>query len=167
MNTGNSRISLNEGNIIVTGGAGFFGQHIVSALQKRGARHVIVPRSRQYNLVEKEAVIRLFEDHRPEYIIHAAGTVGGIGANRANPARFFYDNLIMGIQLVHVGQKLRHLMSVGGEGRMDDGENSSNLIGNSMFFGQGDDCGPLRGGGSRLKDVLAFHGVPDSQQCSD
>lgn len=91
---------LTDKEIIVTGGAGFFGSHIVEALGKYGANRIFVPRSREYNLVEKEGIVRLFEDHRPGLVIHAAGVVGGIGANRADPAKFFYDNLMMGIQLI-------------------------------------------------------------------
>jgi GDP-L-fucose synthase len=84
--------------VLVTGGAGFVGSRVVAALQQRGCRQVIVPRSRDYDLVEGEAVKRLFTDARPSLVIHLAARVGGIGANRANPARFFYDNLMMGVQ---------------------------------------------------------------------
>ena len=84
--------------VLVTGGAGFVGSRVVAALQQRGCRQMIVPRSRDYDLVEGEAVKRLFTDARPSLVIHLAARVGGIGANRANPARFFYDNLMMGVQ---------------------------------------------------------------------
>lgn len=88
--------------VIVTGGAGFLGSFVVERLQRAGwCGQVFVPRSRDYDLREKKAVIRLYEDARPDIVIHLAGVVGGIGANRANPARFFYDNLIMGIQVMH------------------------------------------------------------------
>ncbi len=100
MNSKNAGISLKGKTIIVTGGAGFFGSYIVSELRKRGANKVIVPRSRQYNLVESKSVVKLLDDCKPDYIIHAAGTVGGIGANRENPGRFFYENLMMGVQLM-------------------------------------------------------------------
>ena len=86
--------------IVVTGGAGFLGQHIVAELKRQGIKDVFIPRSRDYNLLDKDAAQRLLKDHRPTHIIHAAGTVGGIGANQKNPARFFYENLIMGVQLM-------------------------------------------------------------------
>ena len=81
----------------MTGGAGFVGSWIASRLRAAGAE-VFVPRSKDYNLVDGEAVKRLFKDARPEMVIHAAGTVGGIGANRANPGRFFYENIMMDTQ---------------------------------------------------------------------
>lgn len=84
--------------VLVTGGAGFVGSRVVAALQQRGCRQIIVPRSRDYDLVDAGAVRRLFNDARPDLVIHLAARVGGIGANRANPARFFYENLMMGVQ---------------------------------------------------------------------
>ncbi len=92
--------SFKKKKIIVTGGAGFFGSYIVAELFKKSAIDVFVPRRSQYNLVEKEGVVRLLKDHPADYLIHAAGTVGGIGANRANPGLFFYENLMMGVQLM-------------------------------------------------------------------
>jgi GDP-L-fucose synthase len=88
--------------VVVTGGAGFLGSFVVDQLWKADwCGEVFVPRSREYDLGEKEAVIRMYEDTRPEIVIHLAGVVGGIGANRANPGKFFYDNLIMGVQTMH------------------------------------------------------------------
>jgi GDP-L-fucose synthase len=83
--------------VVVTGGAGFMGSRVVDRLRSLGAQ-VTAPRSREYNLVDGTAVKRLFRDTRPEIVIHAAAVVGGIGANRANPGRFFYENLMMGAQ---------------------------------------------------------------------
>ncbi len=83
--------------VLVTGGAGFMGSRVTERLRAAGA-DVVVPRSRDYNLVDGAAVKRLFRDARPEVVIHAAAVVGGIGANRANPGRFFYENLMMGVQ---------------------------------------------------------------------
>ena len=94
--------------VVVTGGAGFLGSFVVQQLQAKGCRDVFVPRSREYDLVQMEAVHRLYEDTRPDVVIHLAARVGGIGANQANPGRFFYDNLMMGSQLIEVGRQ-RHL----------------------------------------------------------
>ena len=85
--------------VMVTGGAGFLGAHVVRLLESRGAE-VFVPRSRDYDLREKDATVHALRDGRPELVIHLAAVVGGIGANRKSPGRFFYDNAIMGIQLM-------------------------------------------------------------------
>jgi len=90
--------------VTVTGGAGFLGSFVVEKLEERGCREIFVPRSTQYNLVEMEAVKRLYHDARPDIVIHLAARVGGIGANRANPGSFFYDNAMMGIQLMEQGR---------------------------------------------------------------
>lgn len=91
--------------VVVTGGAGFLGSFVVEALRARGCANVFVPRSADYDLVDGEAVRRLYRDARPSLVIHLAARVGGIGANRANPGRFFYDNLMMGVQLLEEGRK--------------------------------------------------------------
>lgn len=85
---------------IVTGGAGFLGSHVTRKLRERGVKHVFSPKSSECNLTKEEAIIRLFREARPDIVIHLAAVVGGIGANRENPGRFFYDNLIMGAQLM-------------------------------------------------------------------
>ena len=90
----------NRKRILITGGAGFLGAAVVAKLRSRGCIDVIVPRSRDYNLVEGEAVRRLYRDARPDLVIHLAAKVGGIGANRDNPAGFLHDNLVMGLQVV-------------------------------------------------------------------
>ncbi|MCK6578690.1 MAG: GDP-L-fucose synthase [Anaerolineae bacterium] len=90
-----------EQRFAVTGGAGFLGRRVAAALSARGASQVIIPRRAQYDLREREAILRLLDDARPEVIIHLAAVVGGIGANREHPAEFFYDNLMMGAQLLH------------------------------------------------------------------
>ncbi len=91
---------LSRARIAVTGGAGFLGSHIVEALHARGAREVVAIRSRDYNLVEPGAAVRMLADTGATIVIHGAATVGGIGANRENPGRFFYENLMMGAQLI-------------------------------------------------------------------
>ena len=90
--------------IVVTGGAGFLGSRLVEKLGERGASNVFVPRSRDYDLVRYDDVVRLYRERQPDIVIHLAARVGGIGANRANPGKFFYDNLMMGVQLMEVAR---------------------------------------------------------------
>jgi GDP-L-fucose synthase len=91
--------------VTVTGGAGFLGSYVVEKLRERGCSQIFVPRSRDYDLREKEDVIRMYEDSRPDIVIHLAAVVGGIGANRKYPGKFFYDNAIMGIQLIEYARR--------------------------------------------------------------
>ncbi len=98
-------LDLSRQRIVVTGGAGFLGSFVVEKLRERGAREVFVPRSADYDLVDGAAVRRLLADARPTLILHLAARVGGIGANRDNPGRFFYENLMMGVQLVEEARK--------------------------------------------------------------
>jgi GDP-L-fucose synthase len=100
LNTLNGTSSVADARIVVTGGAGFLGRHVVAALEARGCRHVFVPRSAEYDLRSEAAVARLYREHLPDLVIHLAAVVGGIGANRENPGSFFYDNLIMSALLV-------------------------------------------------------------------
>ena len=86
--------------IVVTGGAGFLGRFVVERLQRYPGVEVIVPRSRDYDLVKEVNVKRLLDDADPDLVIHMAAVVGGIGHNQKNPGRFFYDNLMMGVQLI-------------------------------------------------------------------
>ena len=86
--------------VMVTGGAGFLGSAVVRQLRESGATEIFVPRAEQYDLRERANIDRALVDSRPDLIIHLAAVVGGIGANRENPGRFFYDNAIMGIELM-------------------------------------------------------------------
>jgi GDP-L-fucose synthase len=92
--------------VVVTGGAGFLGSFVVEQLRARGCRQIFVPRSAEYDLVDAAAVARLYADARPDLVIHLAAKVGGIGANRVNPGKFFYDNLMMGVQLIEQGRRV-------------------------------------------------------------
>ena len=92
--------------VVVTGGAGFLGSFLVEHLRAKDCRAIVVPRSKDYDLVQMDAVRRLYADAKPDVVIHLAARVGGIGANQANPGRFFYDNLMMGTQLIEVGRQL-------------------------------------------------------------
>jgi GDP-L-fucose synthase len=93
-------LDLASHRILVTGGSGFLGRRVVANLQGRGCNSVFVPRSADYDLVQQDAVKRLLQDARPSIVIHLAAVVGGIGANRANPGKFFYENLMMSVQLM-------------------------------------------------------------------
>ena len=90
---------------LVTGGGGFLGSHLVEKLRKRGCQNIFIPRSKDYDLVQMEAVKRSYQDSKPDIVIHLAARVGGIGANRANLGKFFYDNLMMGVQMMEVGRQ--------------------------------------------------------------
>jgi GDP-L-fucose synthase len=86
--------------VVVSGGNGFLGSFVVENLRSAGCREITVPRSHEYDLREKSEALRLFKDARPDVFIHLAAVVGGIGANRDNPGRFFYDNAAMGLNVI-------------------------------------------------------------------
>ncbi len=94
-------LNLSEKRICVTGGAGFLGTHLIENLKNRGAEDIFVPTIEKYDLVDRDAIAQMLSDSNPDVIIHLAAHVGGIGANREHPAEFFYDNLMMGVQLMH------------------------------------------------------------------
>lgn len=103
--------------IVITGGDGFLGRNVQAALRARGCRQedLFVPLEGEFDLVQGDQVRRLYREARPQLVIHLAAVVGGIGANRKNPGKFFYDNLMMGVQLIEEGRRagLEKLVAVG------------------------------------------------------
>jgi len=96
---------LEQKRIVVTGGAGFLGRHVCRALEAFRPAAIIVPRSAQYDLRERAAIEQLLSDAAPDVIVHLAAVVGGIGANRLNPGKFFYENAIMGLELMEAARR--------------------------------------------------------------
>lgn len=96
-----NNLDLSQKRLCVTGGAGFLGKHLIARLEHYGAKDIFVPRSADYDLVKGDDIARMIDDAQPDIIIHLAAKVGGIGANMEKPGEFFYDNLMMGIQLIH------------------------------------------------------------------
>ena len=90
--------------VVVTGGAGFLGGYVIDGLVKRGCVNILVPKIEDYDLVKTDDIVRMYEDMRPDIVIHLAAVVGGIGANREHPGKFFYENLIMGVGLIEQGR---------------------------------------------------------------
>ena len=90
--------------VVVTGGAGFLGGYVVEGLRKRGCKNILIPKIEDYDLVDINNIVRMYEDMQPDIVIHLAAVVGGIGANREHPGEFFYKNLIMGAQLIEQGR---------------------------------------------------------------
>jgi GDP-L-fucose synthase len=108
-------MELSGKRVIVTGGSGFLGGHVVEELRARHPADVVIPRKKDYDLVEPGAARRLLADARPDIVIHLAARVGGIGANRENPGLYFYENLMMGVQLIEEArrQNVAKVVSVG------------------------------------------------------
>jgi len=91
--------------VVVTGGAGFLGSYVTEGLRKRGCKNILVPKIEDYDLVKMNDIVRMYDDMKPDIVIHLAAVVGGIGANREHPGEFFYKNLMMGVQLIEQGRK--------------------------------------------------------------
>jgi len=91
--------------VVVTGGAGFLGSYVTEGLQKRRCKNILVPKIEDYDLVSINDIVRMYDDMKPDIVIHLAAVVGGIGANREHPGEFFYKNLMMGVQLIEEGRK--------------------------------------------------------------
>jgi GDP-L-fucose synthase len=94
---------MKDKRITITGGKGFLGRHLIRAFEEKGCRQITVADLPEYNLVRIEDVRRLYEETRPEIVVHLAAKVGGIGFNQANPGALFYENIMMGVQLIHEG----------------------------------------------------------------
>jgi GDP-L-fucose synthase len=93
-------INLKEKKIILTGGAGFLGKYVEKKLKERGCKNIFIPKIEEYDLRNLNVIKKMYKDADADIVIHLAAVVGGIGANRENPGSFFYDNLIMGVQLM-------------------------------------------------------------------
>ena len=90
--------------ICVTGGAGFLGSYVTEKLRQRGCENILIPAIEEYDLVQLDEIKRMYDDMKPDVVIHLAAVVGGIGANREHPGEFFYKNLMMGVQLIEEGR---------------------------------------------------------------
>jgi len=99
-------VNLKNKRITITGGAGFLGNHLVAKLKERGCKDIFIPLIEDYDLVNMDAVKKLYSDAKPDIVIHLAAKVGGIGANSDNPGKFFYDNLMMGVQMMEIGRQV-------------------------------------------------------------
>ena len=93
--------------VVVTGGAGFLGSRVVAKLRELAPAEIFVPRRAAFNLVEEAGVVRLYQETKPDIVIHLAANVGGIGANRENPGSFFYDNLMMGTLMMEYARRFQ------------------------------------------------------------
>jgi GDP-L-fucose synthase len=101
-------LDLRKKTILVTGGNGFLGHFVIDKLKCHGCKNIFIPDIKDYDLVQMQSVKKVFKDAKPDIVIHLAAVVGGIGANMENPGKFFYDNLMMGVQMMEIGRQ-RHI----------------------------------------------------------
>ena len=101
--------------ISITGGNGFLGKHVIKRLQQRNCKKILAADHKTYNLVDGRDVQKMYQDHKPDIVFHLAAAVGGIGVNERNPGRFFYDNAMMNLQVMHCGylNKIEKIISIG------------------------------------------------------
>jgi GDP-L-fucose synthase len=101
--------------IVVTGGAGFLGYYVCKGLKERDCKNILIPKIEDYDLTKVEDIQRMYDDMKPDIVIHLAAVVGGIGANREHPGKFFYENLMMGVQLIEEGRNrnIEKLVAIG------------------------------------------------------
>ena len=102
----NPTVLTADSRIVITGGAGFLGQAVQRTLRTHGLANLFIPRIEEYDLRQEPHIRRMYDEMRPDVVIHLAAVVGGIGANRSNPGRFFYENAIMGIQVIEIGRQV-------------------------------------------------------------
>ena len=109
------KIKMKNKRITITGGKGFLGKHLIRKFQERDFRNIAIADLPDYNLVGPEDVKRLYDETRPDIVVHLAAKVGGIGFNQENPASLFYDNLMMGVQLIHEGylRRIEKFVAIG------------------------------------------------------
>ncbi|HEX4353989.1 MAG TPA: NAD-dependent epimerase/dehydratase family protein, partial [Polyangiales bacterium] len=96
---------VSSAKVLVTGGSGFLGTHVIEELERRGARSIVRPRSSEVDLTDARAVRALFERERPDLVLHLAAKVGGIGANQRTPGTFFRDNMAMGLHVLEEARR--------------------------------------------------------------
>ncbi|MCK4751999.1 MAG: GDP-L-fucose synthase [Planctomycetes bacterium] len=94
--------------VVVTGGAGFLGKYVIEGLERRGCENILVPEIEKFDLTKMDNIVRMYDEMNPDVVIHLAAVVGGIGANQEHPGKFFYENLVMGVQLIEAG-RLRNI----------------------------------------------------------
>ena len=106
---------FSDKHIMVTGGEGFLGRYVTAEFKQRGGQHIFVPRRKEYDLTQMNDVIRAYQDGNPDIVVHLAARVGGIGLNREQPGELFYDNLMMGTQLMEIArqQNVEKFVSIG------------------------------------------------------
>lgn len=110
-----STLDLANDRIFITGAHGFLGRHVTAAFEEAGAKHLLRPTHAELDLLDRGAVSKWFEQHRPNVVVHLAAVVGGIGANRRHPGKFFYENLVMGVDLIETARlfDVKKIVTVG------------------------------------------------------